>query len=124
MNSTKITEHDMDDSVFNGLAQESTSQEILDAVNNMETSLAGELTANVVKSVQRQFTTLSASSKEITLTISAVNPEKCSVNFYTNRSDSSSGVAIVGFTETKVSFKKDYTASYNDYVMLEIIEYY
>lgn len=79
MGSSKIQEYNLDPNC--GFAKEETAQEILDAVNSMETSLTGELTANVVKSVQHVFYTIPAESSGGTIPISTVDLSKSFVLF-------------------------------------------
>ena len=59
MNSTKITQHDMEDSVFDGLAREDSVQAILGAVGN-----------GMIKRIQRGTGTIGKDNKSATVTLS------------------------------------------------------
>ena len=63
------------------MADQKTVEAVKALVEEIETSLKGSLTANVVKSVQRGIVLLDASTKVATATINAVNMSKAVVVF-------------------------------------------
>jgi len=72
MGSSKIMAGSLDDSVFDGVAMQSTSEEILGKVNNLNNTLNVGVTATCIKSVQRIITTLTSDSTTTTCALSAL----------------------------------------------------
>ena len=119
MASTKITEFDLDPNM--DMAHESTVQEILDTVNNMETSLTGELTANVVKSIQHVSLSYSNTTDVGEIPINPVNLEKTIFLMY--RQYDYGGCSNIVYTTTQDKISLDLPTSHGR-VAFWIIEFY
>jgi len=133
MNSSKIMANSLDDSVFDGVAREETSQEIKDIVEGLNTNLSGSLTANVVKSVQMQQCTIdnkSHGANSVIFNISEVNLDKTVFHVQGTVYQGSLGTQecwrIVSVTPTSVVLYPEglYTMSGSSYVTLQVVEYY
>lgn len=98
------------------IAKKTVQDEILEAVNSMKTNLSGELTANVVKSIQGGKIAFKANDVEIT--ISEVNPDKCVVHLH----GAYANLSFVSITSTKLTVNNSY--GYDSVGSYQIIEYY
>lgn len=112
------------------VAMESTSQEILTAVNNMEAGFAGELTVSVIKSIQRGTISIGGSDTSGTATINSVSINKSAV-FHNGNYATETGKDGDGYTctveltnSTTVTARKVQTTnSVGQVIAFTVIEY-